>query len=275
MSTGLNQRIEDHYTRPDLAGLILDALAAAGKDVDHLQPQDLAPVDEFHVGGRAATLALARAAGIAAGQQVLDVGSGLGGPARCLAQAFGCRVTGVDLTAEYCRVATLLTERTGLAAQARFVHGSALDLPFADASFDVVWTAHVAMNVADKPRLYREMRRVLRPGGTLAIYDILAGPAAPPLYPVPWARTPETSFLASPAEMRALLDEAGFTIDDWTDATPAARAWFDAVIASVREHGPPALGIHLLFGPEFKAMGQNQRRNFEEGRLVLAQIVAR
>ena len=275
MPTGLSERIEQHYARPDLGRLILAALAAAGKDLDHLRPQDLAPVDEFHVGGRAATLELARAAGIDASQQVLDVGSGIGGPARCLAQAFGCRVTGVDLTGEYCRVATLLSERTGLAALASFVQANALELPFADASFDVVWTEHVAMNIADKPRLYREMRRVLRPGGTLAIYDILAGPAGPPHFPVPWARTPETSFLASPAELRALLAQAGFRIDDWTDATPAARAWFDALAANAREHGAPALGIHLLFGPDFKAMGQNQRRNLEEGRLVLAQIVAR
>lgn len=192
MSTDLNQDIQQHYTRPDLGSLILAALEKAGKDINRLAPADLAPVDEFHIRGRAATLELARAAGIDSTKQVLDVGSGVGGSSRCLAGEFGCRVTGIDLTDEYCRVAAMLSERIGLSALVSYRQGDALNLPFANDTFDVVWTEHAAMNIPNKPRLYREMYRVLKPGGTLAIYDILAGPSGPVLFPVPWARLPET-----------------------------------------------------------------------------------
>lgn len=275
MSSELRNPVEIHYSRPDLGTRILDALRAAGKDPQRLRPDDLAPIDEFHLRGRASTLELARAAGIDATQQVLDVGCGIGGPARCLADAFGCRVTGVDLTAEYCRVATALTERCGLAARVRFEQADALNLPYADGSFDVVWTAHMAMNIADKPRLYRELRRVLVPGGTLALYDILAGPTGPVHFPVPWASRSETSFLVAPEALRTLLTDAGFAIVDWVDKTEAAREWMSTLAQTQRASGPPVLGIHVLLGPEFKAMGQNQRRNLEEGRIALAQVVAR
>lgn len=271
----LNESIQEHYARQDLGNRILGALAQAGKDLDRLRPEDLAAVDEFHVRGRAATLELARAAGIDSTQHVLDVGSGIGGPSRCLAEEFGCRVTGIDLTGEYCRVAAMLSERTGLAGRVSYQQADALNLPFSDGAFDVVWTVHVAMNVPDKPRLYREIYRVLKPAGTLAIYDILAGPSGPVLFPVPWARQPETSFLVTPDELRALLDQAGFRIADWADTTQAARGWFASQSEKFRQHGLPSLGIQLLLGPDFQVMGRNQRRNLEEGRIVLAQIVAR
>ena len=131
------------------------------------------------------------------------------------------------------------------------------------------------MNIPDKPRLYREIHRVLNPGGTLAIYDILAGPSGPVHFPVPWARTAETSFLATPDEMATLLKEAGFGVTSWSDTTDAARAWFVAVAEKIRKEGLPRLGFHLLVGPEFPLMAQNQSRNLQEGRIVLAQIVAR
>lgn len=275
MPSSLPERVQAHYSRPDLETRIFDALRAAGKDPDRLRPEDLSPVDEFHLRGRAATLELARAAGITATSRVLDVGSGIGGPARCLAQALGCQVVGIDLTAEYCRLATLLTERTALAAQVRFEQADALNLPFADGAFDVVYTEHMAMNVADKPALYRELQRVLAPGGRLALYDVLAGPSGPVLYPAPWAAEPDNSFLVTPDELRALLGEAGFSIADWTDSTEAARRWYAELADSNRRNGPPVLGLHVLFGAEFKGMAQNQRRNVEEGRIAVVQVVAR
>jgi len=275
MQIRVNEAIQTHYTRTDLGDVILAALEKAGKDVNRLTPEDLAPIDEFHIRGRAATLELARAAGLDATKLVLDVGSGVGGTSRCLAKEFGCRVTGIDLTDEYCRAAAMLSARTGLTHLVDFRQGDATKLPFDDQAFDVVWTEHVAMNISDKARLYKEMHRVLKPGGTLAIYDVLAGPSGPVLFPVPWARTPDTSFLVQPDELRTLLAEAGFTVTDWSDTTEAARAWFVSLAEKIRKEGFPSLGFHVLLGADFKAMAQNQGRNLQEGRIVLAQIVAR
>ena len=273
--TRVNESVQAHYTRSGLGGLILAALEKAGKDLNRLTPEDLAPIDEFHIRGRAATLELARAARVDSTKLVLDVGSGVGGTSRCLAREFGCRVTGIDLTDEYCRAAAILSDRIGLAELVDYRQGDATSLPFPDASFDIVWTEHVAMNIPDKPKLYQEMYRVLKPGGTLAIYDILAGPSGPVLFPVPWARTPESSFLATPDELRSLLEEAGFNIAAWLDTTDAARAWFIALAEKIRKEGVAPLGFHVLLGSDFPAMAQNQRRNLEEARIVLAQIVAR
>lgn len=271
----VNETIQAHYTRSDLGNAILAALEKSGKDLDHLTPEDLAPVDEFHIRGRAATLELARAARLDTTKRVLDVGSGVGGTSRCLAREFGCCVTGIDLTEEYCRTAAMLSARIGLAHLVDYRQGDATNLPFADTSFDVVWTEHVAMNIPDKLRLYREMHRVLKPGGTLAIHDILAGPSDAVLFPVPWARTPESSFLVTPDELRKLLNEAGFTVTDWSDTTDEARDWFVSVAEKIRKEGLPPLGFHVLLGADFQVMAKNQSRNLEEGRIVLAQVIAR
>lgn len=271
----LNDGIQRHYTRPELGKAVLAALEKAGKDLKRLTPEDLAPVDEFHIRGRTATLELARAAGLKSSDRVLDVGSGIGGTSRCLAREFGCHVTGIDLTEEYCRTAAMLSAHIGLERLVEFRQGDATDLPFAADSFDVAWTEHVAMNIPDKARLYEEMYRVLRPGGTLAIYDILAGPSGRVLFPVPWARTPETSFLVTPEELRQLLEHAKFKITSWTDTTDAARTWFVALAERIRKEGAPPLGFHILMGADFSVMAQNQRRNLEEGRIGLAQVVAR
>jgi SAM-dependent methyltransferase len=273
--TQVNEAIQTHYTRADLGDVILAALERAGKDVHRLSPEELAPIDQFHIRGRAATLELARAAQIDATKRVLDVGSGVGGTSRCLAKEFGCRVTGIDLTAEYCRAAAMLSAKTGLAHLVDFRQGDATELPFDDQTFDVVWTEHVAMNIRDKTRLYKEMHRVLKSGGTLAIYDVLAGPSGPVLFPVPWARTPDTSFLVQPTELRKLLAEAGFTVTDWSDTTEAARAWFVSLAEKIQKEGFPPLGFHVLMGADFQAMAQNQGKNLQEGRIALAQVVAR
>jgi len=275
MPNRVNEAIQTHYGHLDVGSVILAALEKVGKDLDHLTPEDLAPVDEFHIRGRAATLELARAAGLDASKYVLDVGSGVGGTSRCLAKEFGCRVTGIDLTDEYCRAAAMLSAKVGLASLIDYRQGDATNLPFDDGMFDVVWTEHVAMNIPDKTRLYDELCRVLKPGGTLAIYDVLAGPAGTVLFPVPWARTSDTSFLVQPSELRTLLEDAGFTISEWSDTTEAARVWFLSLAEKIRKEGFPPLGFHLLLGSDFQEMAQNQGRNLQEGRIVLGQVVAR
>lgn len=181
---------------------------------------------------------------------------------------------GHDLTDEYCQVASMLTAKVGLDALADYRQGDATNLPFEDNEVDVVWTEHVAMNIPDKRPFYSEMYRVLRPGGTLAIYDVFAGSAGPVLFPVPWARTPDTSFLMSPDELRDLLRDSGFAISDWKDTTAEACEWFVNLAERIRREGFPALGFHLLMGNDFRAMAQNQGRNLEEGRISLGQLVA-
>ena len=266
--------VEAHYTLGGLGDSLLGVLREMGKDLDNLTPEDLAPIDEFHVRGREASAELAALAGIGAGDRVLDVGSGLGGPARHLAEAYGCHVTGIDLTAEFSEVATMLGRRTGLADRLSFEEGDALAMRFADASFDVVWTQHVAMNIADRAGLYAEIFRVTRPGGRLAVYDILQGPGGEVLFPVPWASRPELSHLVRPEEMRRLLEAAGFRIGAWRDVSAPGREWFAAIAERARTHGLPPLGIHLLFGEERPAIVANQVRNLAEGRIELLQVVA-
>ncbi len=264
-----------HYVRQDLEAAILSALTEAGVDLDRCKAEDLAPLDEFHIGGRRATLKLASQLDLDATMRVLDVGCGIGGASRCLAVEFGCQVTGIDLSEEYCRVASLLTRRLGLDSRISFHHGNALDMPFNDSSFDVLWTQHAAMNIPDKKGLYAEMFRILRPGGTLAIYDVLAGEGGPVHFPVPWAGEPAISHLVSPQQLRSTLEEAGFEILRWQDNTEEGRTWFRRMGEKIGREGFPRLGIHVLLGPEFRLMAQNQVRNLEENRIALIEAIVK
>ena len=270
--------VNAHYGHQELGQLILDGLRAAGKDPDRLSPDDLAPVDQFHTRGKDGTWELVRLAGLQGGEQVLDVGGGLGGPARTLAHEVGCQVAVLDLTEEYCRVGALLTERCGLGDRVTFHHGDALAMPFADGAFDVVWTQHSSMNIAAKERLYAEIRRVLRPDGRVALHEIMAGPVQPVHFPVPWASDPSISFLQPPETIRALLKHTGFDEMAWSDVSQPALAWFRERAAASAAAGSatlPPLGLHLLLGPLFGTAFQNQVRNLEENRIVIVQAVCR
>ena len=243
----MTEQVAQHYGKGGLLDRILGALAQAGKDIDHLTIDDLAPVDEFHSRRRLATQELAAMMAPSAADHVIDIGSGLGGPSRYLAATYGCRVSGVDLTPEFVETAIALTARVGLSDRVNFRVGSALDLPFPDASFACAWSQNVAMNIADRPRYYAEMHRVLRPGGRLAIQDVAMGNGAALEFPVMWADQPEISFLRTPEATRALLEAAGFRVLQWIDNTETALAEAEAERAR-GSASPPILGVHIVVG---------------------------
>ena len=261
--------VRDHYRATGLTERLKTALTAFGPDEQRLTPHQLAILDQFHTRGIAATVELAKLAGIAADMSVLDVGSGLGGPARFLAATYGCQVTGVDLSEPFVDAARYLTERTGQSELVSFETGSALELPFDDGHFDVALLQHVAMNIADRARLYREIRRVLKLSGRFAIFDVVLN-SGDPHYPVPWARTPATSFVLTTAATREAIEPAGFRTLAWQDDTEAANAWF----AQLRASGPPpSPNLGVVMGPDFMQLAANLGRNLIEGRLGILTAV--
>ena len=259
----------DHYRATGLTERLRTTLAAFGPDEQRLTPEQLANLDQFHTRGLAATVELAKLAGITARMSVLDAGSGVGGPARFLAATYGCRVMGVDLSEPFVDAARYLTERTGQSGQVSFETASALELPFDDGHFDVVLLQHVAMNISDRARFYREIRRVLKLSGSFAIFDVVLN-SGDPHYPVPWARTPATSFLLTAAATREVIEPAGFRTLAWQDDTEAAKAWF----AQMRESGPPpSPNLGVVMGPDFAQLAANLGRNLMEGRLGILTAV--
>jgi sarcosine/dimethylglycine N-methyltransferase len=266
--------VAGHYGAPGLTERLKAALAALGPGNQQLTPQQLGAIDQFHTRGLAATAELARLAGITTDAAVLDVGSGLGGPARFLAATYGCRVTGIDLSEPFVDAAHYLTERTGQSGQVSSQTGSALALPFADGSFDVALLQHVAMNIADRAGLYREIRRVLKTGGKFATFDVVLNSGEPPYplphYPLPWARTPATSFLLTAAATREAIEPAGFRTLAWQDDTEAAKAWF----TQLREAGPPPTpNLGTVMGPDMAQLAANLGRSLMEGRLGILTAV--
>ena len=261
--------VRDHYRATGLTERLQTALMALGPEDQRLTPEQLGALDQFHTRGLAATIELAELVRITADMLVLDVGSGVGGPARFLAARYGCRVAGVDLSEPFVDAARYLTERAGLSGKVSFQTASALKLPFGDARFDAVLLQHVAMNIADRARLYREIRRVLKTGGRFATFDVVSI-GGEPHYPVPWARTPATSCLLSAAATRETIEPAGFRALAWQDDIEAGKTW----IAQLRASGPPpSPNLGVVMGPDFAQLSANLGRNLIEGRLGILTAV--
>lgn len=269
-------KVRQHYDSSDLRQRIEAALARAGLSGGVLSPAELAPLDQFHTRGMAATMELAAALAPSSTDRVIDIGSGLGGPSRHLAGRYGCRVEGIDFSPAFVEAASYLAERAGLAGKVSYRCADALALPYDAGAFDTAWTQHVAMNIADRPRLYGEIHRVLKPGGRLAIYDVVIGSGEPLHFPVPWSRTPETSFVVTPRAMREALEQVGFAVVDWQDRTAAAVDWFveqQKARAAKPDALPPPLGLHIAMGADFPAFGANLGRNLREGRAGIVQAI--
>ena len=264
--------LETHYSASGIEARILAALRTAGLDPDQpLTPEELGPLDHFHTGGLKASRELLELARIAAEDRVLDIGAGLGGAARLLASATGCRVDCLELSADYCIGAILLNRLTGLEGLIDVHRGSALDIPFPGASFDAVWMQNVGMNIADKRRLYEEIRRVLMPGGRYAFQEMAAGNAATTYFPLPWATDPDHSCLVSGEEMQSVLSESGFIAELFEDTSDAH---LNRSTANATPAAPGQLGL-AVFVDNLGEKAGNARRSLEEGQVRLVRGVFR
>ena len=273
----MTDAVRDHYGAPDLVGRIEDGLAAMGKSPATVTPDDLASVDEFHIRGAAATDELIELVDAGPDAHVLDVGAGLGGPARRLASAIGCRVTGIDLSADYCAAGTVINRWLGLDKHVELLAGDATDLArFATASFDAAWTIHAVMNIAARDALYGGIARVVKPGGRFVAYDVLTTGGQDIHLPVPWAREPAASHLLTRDAFAAALTRAGLEAFDWRERTGECIDFLERAAARFRAApAVPPLGLHLILGRGVPVIIGNLRRNLREGRLAIVVVVCR
>ncbi|MET4806659.1 ubiquinone/menaquinone biosynthesis C-methylase UbiE [Limibacillus sp. MBR-115] len=264
-----------HYSHGDLEEGFRRALAELGFDGQSPSPVDLAPVDEFHIGGLDATLKLADRLNILAGQRWLDVGAGVGGPARAIAQQKSCHITGIDLVGDFVRVAETLNRVTKLTDAVEMHCGSALDMPFQADSFDGGYMLHVGMNIADKAALFREVARVLKPGAAFGVYDVMRVGTADISYPVPWASHARISFLAKPEEYRLALKAAGLNVVAEHERTAEALAFFERMAEESKGKLPRSLGAHVVMGKTAPEKIGNLRAGLSGGAVTPVEIITR
>lgn len=273
---GLDDNVANHYSRGDLLLRLNAALVNDGVDPTCPQIDTLAPYDQFHGRGMEATQEIAAMLKVAPTDHLLDVGSGIGGPARYMAHRFGCQVTGIDLTAEFYEVACHLTRLLAMESKVNFELGNALAMPFSDATFDGAYSMNVSMNIADKAALYREIQRVLKPGGWLMLSEIAKGPGAPLDYPTAWAATANTSFLSTPEETRHGLEAAGFNVVHVRETAEAVKAYGARSRAMVeRGEKPPHRAVQLIHGEIAPIAMRNSSVGVNEGRVVPVEILSR
>ena len=273
-----HQKVNQQYGRDNLSNHIIAALEAAGKDIDNLTRADLGTFDEFHIGGVAETRTLAdKIPELKAGYKVLDVGSGLGGPARTLAAEFDCDVTGLDLTHEYVQAAVKLTELVGLSNRITYKHSNAFDMPFEEDSFDVVWTQFAGMNIEDKQTLYTQIHRVLKNGGYFAFHEVFAGEKDNLVFPVFWADDDSMNFLQSNENIQSILADVGFKQVVHDDLTQYSYEWFERMIAKRAEQSdepkPPPPGFNIFVGKETPTKAANIIENLRQKRITVYQGV--
>ncbi len=267
--------VAKHYSSTALLDRIEDALEKVGARRP-LDLETLALFDEFHIGGRRATHHLLEKLMVSAGSKVLDLGCGLGGPARYVAKTRGARVTGLDLSADFVTAGNALTGQALMADLVELRQGSVLDMPFDDDQFDVAYMIHVGMNISDKPALAAEVARVLKPGGVFGIFDVMAVGDADLSYPVPWASGPEQSALSPPAAYRDALTGAGFDIRSETDRSEFALEFFARMMARQnKSEGQPVLGLHLVMGPEAGLKISNMVAALQGGQIAPVEMIAR
>ena len=267
--------IADHWGRGDIYGLIVSALNGMSKPLDGLTVEDLAPVDHFHARGFPATVELADRLPMKAGQHIVDIGCGLGGPARYMAKRFQCNVSGVDITGPFVEAANKLTALLRMERQVKIQHGDGQRLPYPDSTFDGAYTQHVTMNVADRARFFAEAYRVLKPGAFFALTEHGLGPNGNPHHPVPWSADGSGAYLVTPSETRALLEKAGFQDIVLEDTGAKYVAGYKAVIERAEKGVLPPLGTHILMGETALQKTRNATRNIEEGRTHPIQVLCR
>lgn len=275
MTDAVNDRVSAHYAHGALWNNIAEALAAAGVVLDAATPEDLAPLDHLHGRGIEATRELLERLAPQPGSRLLDIGAGIGGPARYAAWAYECHVTAVDLTPDFCGVAERLTQAAGLGHRVRIEVADALALPYEDSSFDAAISQYVLMNVPDEAAFFREAARVLKAGAACAVSRLCLGPGGPPHYPAPWAMTAETSFMSTPDETRERMEQAGFEILSMRDMTAESLAHHQRMRERIERDGPPVLGPHVVIGEGARERLRNAARSVEEGRTVPIEIVGR
>ncbi|WP_108659536.1 class I SAM-dependent methyltransferase [Acuticoccus kandeliae] len=269
----LDASVANHYTSGRLMERILAALQTMGIEENAVTAEDLKTVDEFHIGGVAATQNLLHKLNVSQETRVLDIGSGIGGTARFIAGETGAMVTGVDLTPEFVDTARALSALVGLADRTRYEVGSATELPFNDETFDLALLLHVGMNIPDKEAVMAEAARVLKPGGIFAVYDVMKTGPDPIEFPVPWAETPDTSFLAPLEEYRAAAKHAGLRELSSEDRTPIALDFFAEQRARMEAQGAPVLGTHLLIGETGPQKLKNMVANITAGRVAPTELI--
>ena len=264
----LNQNIENHYLKEELYEDIINRLKEEGIDLNEVKRSDIAGVDEFHVRGAAVSKELADSLNLE-GATVLDVGCGLGGPCRMLADEYNCKATGLDLSNEYIRTAKELSKLVKLDSKTSFIQGDATSLPFEDNTFDVIWTQHVQMNIPNKEKFYYETSRVLKSGGHFLYYEILKKGDGEVNYPMPWASTSEISFLFKETEMDNFLTKFGLTKEQSNDQTIYGIDFLDTLFTKLKEFGPPKIGLNALMGETTKQKLVNVLGHLKSGELEL------